>query len=97
MSFKHALVLVLAITATACSTVTIHPKSNATITSQPNYEESKSFYLAGLVGERRVNVTEICGEKEVAQMQTQQTFTNGFLGLITLAIYTPHTVKVWCK
>jgi hypothetical protein len=97
MSFKHALVLGLAITATACSTVTIHPKSNATLTSQPSYEESKSFYLAGLVGERRVNVTQICGEKEVAQMQTQQTFTNGFIGAITLAIYTPHTVKVWCK
>jgi hypothetical protein len=97
MTFKHVLVLCLAITATACSTVTIHPKSNPTLVSQPSYEESKSFYIGGLVGERRVNVTEICGEKEVAQMQTQQTFMNGFLGLITLAIYTPHTVKVWCK
>ena len=97
MTFKHALVLGLAITASACSTVTIHPKSTATIVSPPNYEESESFYFVGLVGERHVNVTEICGDKEVTQMQSQQTFTNGFIGVITLGIYTPHTVKVWCK
>ena len=97
MSFKHALVLGLAITASACSTVTIHPKSAGTLSSQPSYEESKSFYLGGLVGEQRVNVSEICGDKEVTQMQSQQTFINGFLGLITLGIYAPHTVKVWCK
>lgn len=97
MTFKHALVLGLAITTAACSTVTIHPKTNPVIVSEPTYEESKSFYLSGLIGERRVNVSEICGERDVAQMQSQQTFANGFLGLITLGIYAPHTVKVWCK
>ncbi len=97
MTFKHALILGLAITASACSTVTIHPKSSGMVVSLPDYDESKSFYLGGLIGEHRVNVTEICGEEEPLQMQTQKTFMNGFLGAITLGIYAPHTVKVWCR
>jgi hypothetical protein len=97
MTFKHALVLGLAITTAACSTVTIHPKSNAQITSEPNYQDSKSFYLLGAIGEERVNVTEICGDKEPVQMQSQQTFGNGLATAFTLGIYAPHTVKVWCQ
>jgi len=30
-------------------------------------------------------------------MQSQQTFADGALGLVTLGIYAPHTVKVWCE
>lgn len=94
MSFKHALVLGLAITASACSTVTIQPKAKSTIISDPHYQESKSFYLFGTIGERRVNVAEVCGNKEPLQMQSQQTFLNGVATLFTLGIYSPHTVKV---
>ena len=97
MTLKHAFVLGVAITASACSTVTIHPKEINPISSPPSYEETKSFYFWGLAGERRVNVTEACNGKEVTQMQSQQTFSNGLLGAITLGIYTPHSVKVWCN
>ena len=51
----------------------------------------------GLVGEERVDVKAICQDKKVAQMQSQQTFADGALGLVTLGIYAPHTVKVWCE
>ncbi|MGY8876101.1 MAG: Bor/Iss family lipoprotein, partial [Pseudoalteromonas sp.] len=27
----------------------------------------------------------------------QQTFSDGALSLITLGIYSPHTIKVWCQ
>jgi hypothetical protein len=30
-------------------------------------------------------------------MQSQQTFVDGLLGLVTLGIYSPQTAKVWCK
>ncbi|MCH2042233.1 MAG: Bor family protein [Saccharospirillaceae bacterium] len=80
-----------------CSTVTIHPKSAAKLSSNPTFEESQTFYLWGLVGENRINVSEICGSKGPLQMQTQQTFVDGLLGGITLGIYAPHTAKVWCK
>jgi hypothetical protein len=97
MTFKHALVLGLAITASACSTVTIQPKPENRIVSAPNYQESKPFYLFGTIGENRVNVTEVCGDKGPVQMQSQQTFLDGLATVFTLGIYAPHTVKVWCK
>lgn len=79
-----------------CSTVTINPEISGKLVSPPTYEDSKSFYFWGLAGEHRVNVVQICGDKKVAQMQSQQTFVDGLLGVITLGIYSPHTVKVWC-
>ena len=80
----------------ACSTVTIQPEPITKQISEPSYEDSKPFFLWGLVGEERVDVRKICEDKEVIQMQSQQTFEDGFLGLITLGIFSPHTVKVWC-
>ncbi|AUL74364.1 Bor family protein [Pseudoalteromonas sp. 13-15] len=81
----------------ACSAVTIQPHAIAKITSKATYEDSRPFYLWGLVGEERVDVKEICTDTQAAQMQSQQTFSDGALGLITLGIYSPHTIKVWCE
>jgi hypothetical protein len=80
-----------------CSTVTINPEASKKLVTTPTYQESRSFYLWGLVGEQRVNVHEVCNGSPVKQMQSQQTFINGLLGAITLGIYAPHSVKVWCE
>ncbi|MFW2404951.1 MAG: Bor family protein [Gammaproteobacteria bacterium] len=80
-----------------CSTVTIKPRTDVAVSDVPSYEQTRDFFLWGLVGEERVNVSEVCEGKPAAQMQSQQTFVNGFLGLITLGIYSPHSVKVWCE
>ena len=80
----------------ACSSVTIQPEAKAKITTKPTYQESKSFFIFGLVGEHHINVTEICKGKEPLQMQSQQTFSDGLLTVLTLGIYAPHTAKVWC-
>uniref|UniRef100_UPI004047FFFD Bor family protein n=1 Tax=Rheinheimera sp. TaxID=1869214 RepID=UPI004047FFFD len=80
----------------ACSTVTIQPQQSAKLSSEPTYKDSKPFFLWGLVGEHRVDTAVICDGAEPKQMQSQQTFTDGLLGVITLGIYLPHTAKVWC-
>ena len=80
-----------------CSTVTINPKVSDKLETEPTYEERKTFFFWGLVGEHRVDVQSICSGKKPVQMQSQQTFTDGFLGIITLGIYSPHSVKVWCS
>lgn len=82
----------------SCQTVTISPDGKkTTLSSTPTYERSHNFFLWGLVGESNINVEEICTERSVKQMQTQQTFVNGLLSKITLGIYTPRTAKVWCE
>lgn len=80
-----------------CSTVTINPEVSGKLEAEPTYEERKNFYFWGLSGEHRVDVQSICSGKKPVQMQSQQTFTDGFLGVITLGIYSPHSVKVWCS
>lgn len=91
--FAAALVMM---TVSACSTITIQPKKIPKLSTAPTYEERKNFYMWGLVGEERVDVTKICNGSKVKQMQSQATFVDGLLGTITLGIYAPHTVKVWC-
>lgn len=93
---KSLIMSVVILGLSACSAVTIQPHPIAKINSKPNYQDSRPFYLWGLVGEQRVNVKKICTGNEVVQMQSQQTFGDGALSLITLGIYSPHTIKVWC-
>ncbi|MBE0459027.1 Bor family protein [Pseudoalteromonas sp. KG3] len=80
-----------------CSAVTIQPQKIAKLTSEPTYQDSRPFFMWGLVGEQRIDVKKVCGDQTVVQMQSQQTFTDGALGLVTLGIYAPHTIKVWCQ
>ena len=79
-----------------CSTVTIATDSREKITSKPTYEERKNFYWWGLKNEHSVDVQSVCNGTEPVQMQSQQTFNDGFLSVITLGIYYPRTAKVWC-
>jgi len=82
----------------ACTTVTIQPeKKEAIISSDADFEQSRDFYFWGLYGEHTIDVTEICGDRGVEQMQTQATFKDSACTFITFGIYTPHTVKVWCQ
>ena len=83
---------------TSCQTVTISPEGKKNIvSSNPTYERSQNFFLFGLIGENVINIEEICRERSVRQMQTQQTFVNGLVSGVTLGIYTPRTAKVWCE
>lgn len=67
------------------------------LTSEPNYEERKHFYLFGLIGEHRIDVTKVCKDSQVTQMQTQRTPTDVALSIFTGFVYSPHTAKVWCE
>lgn len=77
--------------------VTIIPPSHKGVSQyEPQYVKSHSFFLFGLIGEEYVNVKNICQGSKVRQMRSQFTFLDHFIGIITLGIYYPQTVKVWC-
>lgn len=97
MKKYSALIGLIALSLSACSTVTIKPDGQQKVSHEPTYQESKAFFLFGIIGEKHINVTEICNEKDPVQMQSQQTFVDGLLTVLTLGIYSPHTAKVWCK
>ena len=62
------------------------------------YESSKPFFLYGLVGPvYDIYVDQICLGKDIDQISMEYTPGNILAGLITLGLYTPRTVKVWCQ
>lgn len=91
------LTLMAVVLLSACSSVTIQPEARAKISSEPSYHQSRHFFFWGLVGEERVNVKQVCGRDKVVQMQSQQTLADGALAFVTLGIYSPHSIKVWCE
>jgi hypothetical protein len=95
--FAFVKLLLTGLIISSCATATILPKGEGTIISNPNYEDSKSYFFWGLAGEHTIDVVEVCGDKEVSQMQSEITFGNGFVSAITLGIYSPKTAKVWCN
>jgi len=97
MKLKNTLILLSILTLISCSKITIQPEQTFKATSSPNYERSMPFFLWGLVGEERIDVNKICRNKDILQMQTKQTFVDGLIGGITFGIYSPHSVKIWCK
>jgi len=93
----RSLMLALVLLFAACSTVTIRPKGTAKAGTDPTWSSSESFFLWGLVGEHRIDVSKVCGNKGVKQMQAQDTFVDSLLTLLTIGIYSPRTAKVWCN
>jgi len=59
------------------------------------HDEKGHYFLWGLVGEKSVNLTQLCPQG-VARWKNQQTFVDGLLGFITLGIYIPRTITVEC-
>lgn len=93
---KKMLIVAIACLAGGCATITIQPVAINKIASPPTHQESRAFFLWGLVGEQRIDVKSACGDRQLLQMQSQQTFLDGLLTGITLGLYSPHSVKVWC-
>ncbi len=90
------LMIILMMFVSACKTVTITEGDLEEITSEATYESSESFFLFGLIGEVHVYLPQQC-PKGVFQVQTGMSFVDGLLSTVTLFIYTPKTVRLWCK
>src|SRR5690606_24645778 len=52
-------------------------------------------YLFGLIPAAEISTVAQC-PNGVAVIETQQTFLNGLVGVVTLGIYTPQTVRITC-
>jgi hypothetical protein len=94
---RFALIGITALVLSSCSTVTLRDRGVAKIDSEPTYSDSKPFFLWGIVGKNHVDVKTVCNGRGAVQLQSQQTFVDGLLGVITLGIYSPRTAKVWCN
>ena len=96
---QRALILVisLALLSSGCLSVTVRPEGGDKVKTKASWQQRQNFYLFGLVGESHIDAQRVCRGRDIAQMQTQQSFVDGLLGLLTIGIYAPHTAKVWCE
>lgn len=66
--------------------------------AEPNGEVKEggnSFFFFGLAGTGEVNVNQEC-PNGASKVDVYQTFFDGFLGMLTLGIYTPRSYEVHC-
>jgi len=60
------------------------------------YDRWEHFWIAGLVGDVRVDVERLCPSGH-ATIEARQSFLNGLVAGLTSGIYTPTTVRVRCR
>jgi Bor protein len=78
-----------------CFSTTYVAKS--AVASPTKVEQKMNFFFWGLSGTGEVNVPEACSGRSAAKINTQHTFVNGLLGIITLGIYVPRTAFITCS
>lgn len=60
-------------------------------------EETHSFYLWGLAGEKTLVMKDYCKNGSVAKVEDLFTGTDVLLTLVTFGIYAPRTSKIYCR
>jgi len=93
---QSALALLLCISITSCGTVTIRTQGKSTISSDPTYSKWNHTFLWGWIGAGHVNVAQVCRDRPVVQMQSEQSFSNVLVTVLTLGVYYPRNAYVWC-
>lgn len=66
--------------------------------SAPEKNNAQHFFVGGIGQTKTIDAAEVCGGIEkVEKVESQTTFLNGLIGLVTFSIYTPRQARVYCK
>lgn len=80
----------------ACSS-TIRPDGGPKNKGPATWEESRSYFLFGLVGEHDIDAKAVCADRGVDQIQTRISGWNALAIAFTLGLYAPKTALIWCR
>lgn len=93
---KKALLTLFACGAVGCSSTRLVYSEKFDRTQKPVYEDYMDYYFLGFVGHPSVNVQKVCMDQKPLALQRIFTFDDALISLVTIGIYTPWTVRVWC-
>jgi hypothetical protein len=96
LALRRGLLSAAIVACCGCYSVTSRPNGGFKVATPPTYEQRQDFFLWGLVGESHINVREVC-KGEPTQIQSQKTFVDSLLTIVTLGIYAPESARLWCK
>lgn len=91
--FKVVLLTGVVLVSGGCYHATI--ETGATPSNQVIEQPWAASWISGLVPPKTVETASQC-PNGVARVETQQTFLNGLVGVLTFGIFTPMDIKVTC-
>jgi hypothetical protein len=92
----HGAILTSLLLACGCMTTRIAFHEDWNADTKPSYVDYEDFYLFGFIGQPRISLQKICVDQKPYGFEKRMSPTDGILSFITLGIYTPITVRVWC-
>lgn len=90
-----AVVLCVALVS-GCATVTASTDGSLR-SSPPTWSHRMWFLFGGFVSDKHVDVRQACSGRTPVQLQSQYTFVDGVINIVTFGILAPRTAKVWCS
>lgn len=79
-----------------CMSTKIILNSKWTREQKPVYEDYADYYVLGFVGHPEFNLQKICMDQKPYAVQRLKSAEDQTIAVLTLGIYTPATVRVWC-
>ena len=65
--------------------------------SLPTHALTQDFYFFGLLPEvSKIDLQKVCKGKKISFLQTQTTYGNFLIGVLTFGLIFPKTAKIWC-
>jgi hypothetical protein len=75
----------------------VYDSGDPTASTEPNYEKWHHHFVFGLLSvSGDIQFAKVC-PSGVARIEDYHSFLNTFLGGLTMTLWHPTTVKVWCK
>lgn len=92
---KKLVLMAVALALGGCATQRFDVQSSGSQT--PAYDVAQTFFVGGIGQIRDVDAANVCGgAKNVQRVETQLTPANIGLNLLTLGIYSPRQIRVYC-
>jgi hypothetical protein len=92
---KKLAVLALAIALGGCATQRFDVQSTSDVS--PAFDDAQTFFVGGIGQSQDVDAAKVCGgAKKVQRVESQLTAGNVGLTMLTLGIYTPRQIRVYC-
>lgn len=87
------------LTLSGCATQTFSlTDARTAVESEPTLEKAQAFFVSGVGQQQELNAANICGgPSNVVKVETEETFLNGLLRVLSWGIYTPRDARVYCK
>lgn len=89
-------IVILVMILNSCSSQIILVGKKST-SSNLTYDKSQAFFIEGIGQTKEIDGAAVCKDKGINKIQTVQTFLDVFFKVITIGIYTPRSMEIYCN